>query len=91
MIALERADLDVDDTTGFDVRNIRHLRFYDGRSSQDGSLTGFNDRGEVAFAAEFLDGTQGVFVSTAATIPEPSTALLILLAATILDVERRGR
>jgi hypothetical protein len=35
-----------------------------------------NDRGEVMFHTLFTDGTQGIFVSNAVAVPEPSTLVL---------------
>ena len=48
----------------------------------------FNDAGELAFAAEFADGSTGVFV---AAVPEPSAALLALVAASAPRFTRRRR
>jgi hypothetical protein len=47
-------------------------------------LTAFNDNGQYAFAAGFSDGTSGVFVSSAAAIPEPSVIALAGLAALLV-------
>ncbi|MEN1679948.1 MAG: choice-of-anchor tandem repeat NxxGxxAF-containing protein [Planctomycetota bacterium] len=53
--------LDVsDDPSSPDLREVTSIGF---------SREGFNDRGEVAFYATFLDGTEGVFVSSVAAAP----------------------
>ncbi len=88
MIALENAEFDVDDTAGVDMRTIQRLRFYDGRSGQDGSLTGFNDHGQIGFAAQFSDGTQGIFVSDRVLIPEPGVLSLALYAILLICTTR---
>jgi hypothetical protein len=52
---------------------------------------GINDFGQVAFAAEFADGTSGVFVSNRFAIPEPESAYYTLfIAAAILGIRTRG-
>jgi hypothetical protein len=40
-----------------------------------------NDRGEAYFFARFTDGSEGVFVSNAATIPEPKTLALLCMVS----------
>jgi hypothetical protein len=47
--------------------------------NEDGRPSGFNDQGQLTFLAEFTDGTNGIFVSDMATLPEPSSALILLL------------
>jgi hypothetical protein len=37
----------------------------------------FNERGQVAFVARFTDGSEGIFVSDVATVPEPGSLALI--------------
>jgi hypothetical protein len=50
-----------------------------GTSSKVGS--GFNNLGQVAFIANFADGSSGIFVSNQIAIPEPATQVLALVAA----------
>jgi hypothetical protein len=42
---------------------------------------GFNDVGQVAFIANFSDGSSGIFVSNRVAVPEPDTLMLALVAA----------
>lgn len=71
-----------------DFREIRALQFVAGTGpgistgNEDGRPSGFNERGEVAFAAEFTDFSAGVFVSSL-VVPEPSSATLMLLASVV--------
>jgi hypothetical protein len=66
-----------------DVRLVSSFHFNDGRSSEEGMFSAFNDRGELVFAATFADGSEGVFI--AADVPEPAGglcgALLVIAAA----------
>jgi hypothetical protein len=45
------------------TRTISSLLFAGGVGNEDGRRNGFNSRGELAFLANFTDGTSGVFVS----------------------------
>ena len=48
---------------------------------------GINDFGQIAFSAEFADGTSGVFVSDRVAIPEPDVAYLVfaIFAAALVN------
>jgi hypothetical protein len=65
-----------------DVRIVSSFHFNDGRSSEEGMFSASNDRGQLAFAATFEDGSEGVFI--AANVPEPAGAVCgtLLLIAT---------
>ena len=68
--------LDVSDDPQFpELRTIERLYF----QGDDG----FNDRGQLAFVAQFTDDTSGVFVSDLVAIPEP-TSLSILVIFTLM-------
>jgi len=67
--------LDVDDGPDIDLRTIVGLSFPGGPGDEES----LNDLGQLAFIASFADGTSGVFVSTLSVVPEPSSALLLLL------------
>ena len=43
----------------------------DSRVISDVQIGGFNNLGQVAFRAEFTDGTSGAFVSNLVAVPEP--------------------
>jgi hypothetical protein len=51
--------------------------------------TGFNDLGQVAFQANFADGTSGVFISSVVAVPEPSGVALFLVASVIAQFVRQ--
>jgi hypothetical protein len=51
-------------------------------------LGGFNDLGQVSFYALFTDGSEGVFVSNLAAVPEPSALLLAGLSVGALMLIR---
>ena len=53
----------------------------------------FNRLGQLAFKARFTDGTEGIFLSNAVAVPEPSGVLLILsgiLCLTNLRTRKHG-
>lgn len=59
-------------------------------SSHDrGGNTVYNDLGQLAFGAQFTDGSGGVFVSSLGTLPEPSSLLLLAVAGAISCCRRR--
>jgi hypothetical protein len=65
-----------------DFRTIRTVDFAGSSGNGDGRTSGFNDTGEVAFAASFTDGTSGIFVSNlvaVSNIPEPALLPLVIL------------
>lgn len=70
-----------DDPAVTDLRTIREIG--------DGFWFDLNDAGEVAFSAEFTDGSYGVFVAT--TIPEPAADCAMLISLLLLTVVRRRR
>lgn len=79
LIAREGDLLDVsDDPSNPDMRIIRELKFI-GVSGNEYGRSGFNDRGQVAFVAEFIDRTSGVFVSNRVAVPEPAALILLVL------------
>jgi hypothetical protein len=59
-----------------------------GSGNEDGRPSGFNDAGLVAFSARFTDGSTGVFVSSLATVPEPSSWLGLMLPAIFVGQTR---
>jgi hypothetical protein len=73
VIALQGAELEI---APGDFRTVQGLRFF----ASGESLSGFNNRGQLAFYADFTDGSSGIFVSNVAAIPEPSAVVLLALA-----------
>ncbi|MEX2092814.1 MAG: choice-of-anchor tandem repeat NxxGxxAF-containing protein [Pirellulales bacterium] len=51
-------------------------------------LSGFNDAGQLAFWARFTDGSQGIFITNLAAVPEPTSLLLVFAATSILACRR---
>jgi hypothetical protein len=77
-----------------DFRTINGLSFVGisgsgSTGNSDGRRSAFNNFGQLAFAANFTDGTSGVFVSNRVAIPEPSSTLLGLLALACLAATPR--
>jgi hypothetical protein len=56
---------------------------------QDGHQSWFNEAGQIVFGARFTDHSEGIFVSNAVAVPEPSTILLCLLGLVALLVAAR--
>ncbi len=73
--------IDVDNGPGIDLRTVSTIRFAGSSGNDGGEASAFNDAGQIAFAAIFTDGSQGVFVSNIATVPEPAASAMILIAA----------
>lgn len=72
LIVLVGSELDVDNGPGLDLRTVASLDFITGSGNEDGRASAFNDRGQIAFRARFTDGSEGIFVSSIAAIPEPT-------------------
>jgi hypothetical protein len=73
-----------------DFRRIEHLSAEEWSGGGDGRRVCFSENGELAFKAEFTDGSNGIFV---AFVPEPATVTLlgIALAGAFYDWRRRKR
>ncbi|MEX2093378.1 MAG: choice-of-anchor tandem repeat NxxGxxAF-containing protein [Pirellulales bacterium] len=83
-IAIFGQVIDVDNGPGIDLRTIRSARFFGDSVDSRRRYRGFNDRGQLAFVAQFTDGSSGVFVSNVVSIvPEPD-AIAIGLFGLIL-------
>lgn len=74
LIVIEGGQLDVDDGPGIDLRTVSKLRSLanhrdtapgENSGNEDGRASCFNDLGQIVFAADFTDGSSGVFVSNA--------------------------
>jgi hypothetical protein len=76
------------DLGGGDLRTIADngLFAYLNHGSEDGQHQSFNDAGQLAFLAQFTDGSRAILV---ATIPEP-LGLAFAAAAGLLLLRRRG-
>jgi hypothetical protein len=76
-----------------DHRQIASLSFVSESGGEDGRGRGLNDFGQVVFHATFTDGSSGIFVSNALTVPEPYTRTPFALAAacfaSIYQIRRR--
>ena len=70
LVAREGDLLDIsDDSVRHDFRRIKDLGFSE--------KSGFNNAGQLAFWAEFTEGTSGVFVSNLVVVPEPNSLALL--------------
>ena len=54
---------DVDDGPSIVLKTVRSLSFFSGWGNESSVGSGFNDRGQIAFQADFTDFSSGVFVS----------------------------
>lgn len=70
-----------------DTRIVRSTSF----SDFGGGHSGLNNRGQIAFRAEFTDGSFGVFVSNLVAVPEPCSLALIALLSTAMFRSLRCR
>lgn len=79
LIAREGMQLDVSDDPAIeDLRIVREISTLPTSANENLSSSAFNDRGEFAFRASFLDGTSGIFVSRVVAVPEPAAVLLVV-------------
>jgi len=69
--------IDVDGGPGADLRQVSSIGHLVSGSNQGGLRSQFNDRGQVAFAATFSDGTSAILVSSGSAVPEPPAAQLV--------------
>lgn len=67
-----------------DVREVASVSFTSETGGEDGKPRGFNDAGLLAFHATFVDGSSGIFVSSALAVPEPQPWSLLLAAAAMI-------
>jgi hypothetical protein len=74
-----------------DFRTISFLGFVGHSGIVDVRPSGFNNSGQLAFEANFTDGSRGIFVSNGVAIPEPSTFLLAAAALGLCLAQRRRR
>jgi hypothetical protein len=72
-----------------DWRTISGLFLSGASGNDDGRRSWFNDRGQLAFLANFTDGTRGIFVSDVATVPEPSVFALLMLGLAACSFKRQ--
>lgn len=71
-----------------DVRTITRLSMHRNSGNDEGRPSAFNDLGQLAFRADFADGTQGIFISDLATLPEPATAGMLILGFIAFSFKR---
>ena len=63
---------------------VREIEIFDRTNNEDGRQSSFNDAGQLAFRATFTDFTEGIFVSNAVAVPEPSALISMLIACPIV-------
>ena len=59
-----------------DIRTVSLVLLITGSGDDDGRRSSFTDDGRLAFYALFTDGSDGMFLSTIATVPEPRRPVL---------------
>jgi hypothetical protein len=76
-----------------DVRTVSDLTFAGAGGNSVGHGGGIGPDGEVAFWAEFTDGTEGIFVSDPLVVecPEPGTISMLVAGGILLVVLARRR
>lgn len=70
-----------------DFRTVSFLSFDGVSGNQNAQSSAFNDVGQITFAADFTDGSAGVFVFN--TIPEPSALSLLVVGMAAFARRRR--
>ncbi len=82
--------IDISTTPGVPLlKTISSVQFVGQSGNDDGRRSGFNDFGQVVFEAIFTDRSSGVFVSDLVVVPEPSTAVLAIVAMAMLSGRQR--
>ncbi|WP_425399282.1 DUF7453 family protein [Aeoliella sp.] len=69
-----------DDPFVQDLRTVTRLVMTEQSGNADGRRSGFNDLGQLAFYAEFTDGSSGFFVANAVAVAEPSSIVTTTIA-----------
>jgi hypothetical protein len=87
LIAREGDPLEV--TPGI-TKIVQELTMFDNTNNEDGQQSSFNDLGQLAFRAVFTDFTEGIFVSSVATVPEPPAIVLFVLAGIVFKLIAPG-
>jgi hypothetical protein len=91
-LILRKGDLfDVDPGIGIDNRTISFITFTAVSGGEDGRGMTFNNDGTLAFRLNFTDGSSGIFTSTIAAIPEPSTYAVMAMGLGVLGWVRLRR
>ena len=81
LIVREGDQIDVDEGPLVDLRTVSRIEFSDFTS-------GINDAGQIGFFATFTDGGQGIFVSNAVAVPEPTSIALCLFVSSAVCSRR---
>lgn len=75
-----------------EFKTINSIFFEGNTGNGDGRPSGFNDLGQIAFAASFREGGSGVFVSSVVAVPEPTSLLAAGMALFVMaSCTRRSR
>lgn len=78
-----------------DIRTFSRFDLFNGDfgnyASGEGRPSAFNNRGQIAFRAEFTDGTSGIFVSDLIAVPEPISVILVLTGLGMAWIKRVAR
>jgi hypothetical protein len=72
-----------------DFRTIEILNLGATSGIDSGSPSYFNDAGQIVFHAFFTDGSEGIFVSSIAAVPEHSSAVFVFLGMSAIQLAVR--
>ncbi len=87
LVALVGSQLEVNPG---DFRTVLAIEIANSHGSADTGRTSINNLGQIAFYAQFTDGSEGIFVSNLVAVPEPcSMALFALFSAAMFRPLRR--
>jgi hypothetical protein len=73
-------------------RQVSRVYFNDASGNEEGVRSGFNERGQLAFAVQFTGNSDwGTYVTDLVAVPEPAASSFLLFAFSILSVPHRNR
>ncbi len=90
LVALTGAEIDVGSGGAEDLRTVSTLFFPAGAGFSSRLPGSFNTPGQVVFDARFTNGSGAILVSNAATVPEPTSLWLLVLALSIVSHRLRA-
>jgi hypothetical protein len=72
-----------------DFRTVAALESVCCTTADEGHFNPFNELGQLAFRARFTDGSEGIFVSSIAAVPEPTALFLLFVTLATVGNCRR--
>lgn len=89
LVLREGETIDVASGPATDMRTINAIAFLARSGGEEEGSGSFNDRGQLAFLAQFTDGSQGIFVSNLVAVPECDTCTIALWSVLLMVGYRR--